>query len=316
LEGVKVSRVGNRFSVYPEAMLQYLAAYTGKVDVVIDAINTIPFLTPLYVPKMRCAALVFQITREIVFSELPRIPASVFYIFEPILYKLYQSVPVLVLSESVKRDLTNFGFLTEKIFVVEPGVDHEPFQTSQKTANPSIIFMNRLARYKNVSHLVKAFSIVKDTIPNSKLSIAGCRGGKYEQQIRNLVDSLGLSHDVKFYGFVKNRLKRELLGNAWIHVLPSIREGWGISVTEAAACGTPTVAYDVVGIRDSVRDGETGFLVPFGRIDLLANRIIQVLSNDSLRESLSENALSRAKTHTWNATAKNALNAIATSIGV
>jgi glycosyltransferase involved in cell wall biosynthesis len=180
----------------------------------------------------------------------------------------------------------------------------------EKTDQPSIIYLNRIVPYKNVHHLVKAFNLVRKHLPSATLVIAGCRGGAYEDQVRSLVSELGLDEWVQFLGFARGKRKTELLRRAWVHVLPSSLEGWGISATEAAWCGTPTVAYDVPGLRDSVRNGETGFLVNHGNWTMLAQAVTSILADDDLRSRLSANASRWASSLTWERTSSSAYMAL------
>ncbi|MEM3907266.1 MAG: glycosyltransferase family 4 protein, partial [Nitrososphaerota archaeon] len=248
-------------------------------------------------------ALIFQLTGQVFYKVIPVPLAYVARNIEPFIYKiLYRDVPSIVLSQSVKEELVNIGLSEDKINVAEPGVDLELYTPGEKTEYPSVLYLNRVVPYKNVDHLVKAFRIVTNFIPNAKLFIVGCRGTKYEKYLKELVQELNLQNSVEFYSFVIGEEKRIFLQKAWVHVLPSTKEGWGISVTEAAACGTPTVAYDVTGLKDSVKSGVNGFLVPYKNINALAKSIIELLSNEELRKRMSEKAREEALKFTWDRT--------------
>ncbi len=310
VDGVRIVRAGNRYSVYWKAYEYYKKFFKGEFDLVVDAINTIPFFTPLYV-KDKKLAVIFQMTGDVYFTVLPKPFALLASRAEPTLFKIYRKIPIIVLSESIKGELTKIGFPPCNISVVSPGIDHKKFGVGSKTNFPTVLYLNRVVRYKNVDDLIKAFGLVKEYVKDAKLLIAGCRGGGYELELRKLVKKLDLSKDVKFYQFVIGDEKKKLLQSSWVHVLPSTKEGWGISTTESAACGTPSIGYDVPGVRDSIVDGKTGFIVKENRnIKKLSKAIIKVLESDKLRENLSMNALQRSKKFSWDKTAEEFLRVI------
>jgi glycosyltransferase involved in cell wall biosynthesis len=311
LNGIRFIRRGSRLTVYREAKKFYAKECSGKVDVVIDGINSIPFLTPLYV-KERKVPVVFQLTKGAFLSALPHVVGVGGMIAEPLVHLLlYSRLPAIVLSESVKRELLSLRYNPSKIFVAEPGTDHLVGPSDdEKNVQPTILYLNRVVPYKNVDHLVRAFDLVHDRVPLAKLIIAGCRGDPYELKIRALVSNLGLGEFVEFLEFVRGERKTQLLRRAWVHVLPSSVEGWGISAAEAASCGTPTVAYNVPGLRDSVRNGETGFLVDRGDWIMLANAITGILTNEGLRDRLGSNASSWAGPLTWDRASRLAYDAL------
>jgi glycosyltransferase involved in cell wall biosynthesis len=119
-----------------------------------------------------------------------------------------------------------------------------------------------------------------------------------------LADELGLGTRVEFEGFVSEERKLELLRRSWIHVLTSPKEGWGISILEAAACATPTIASDAPGLRDAVRDGETGVLVPHDEVDALADAVRQLVVDRPLRQRMGRAARRFAEGLSWDASAR------------
>jgi glycosyltransferase involved in cell wall biosynthesis len=299
IDGIRIVRQGNKATVYIKAK-KFFDKIKNETDLVIDSINTIPFFTSLYVNDLSKIALIFQLTGEIFYKILPKPMAYIAKNIEPLIYKkFYIDMYSVVLSRSIKSELVSLGFSNDKVNVIEPGVDIDFYVPGEKTKYPSVLYLNRIVPYKNVDDLVRAFKIVKKEIPDAKLYIVGCRGTKYEKHIMKLVYSLNLVHSVYFYPFVTGERKREFLQKAWVHVLPSTKEGWGISVTEAAACGTPSIGYDVPGLRDSIKHSITGFLVPFKNINALAKSIIAILSDETLREEMSTNARKEALKFTW-----------------
>jgi len=302
LDGIKIVREGNKSTVYLKART-FFNKVKSKTDLVIDSINTIPFFTPLYINDKSKLALIFQITGYVFYKVMPKPIAYIAKNAEPLVYKtLYRKVQSIVLSQSVKDELVRIGLSEGNISVAEPGIDLDFYTPGEKTGRPSVLYLNRIVPYKNVDDLIKAFRIVINIVPNSELLIVGCKGTKYENYLKKLARELNLSNSVKFYPFATGEKKRDFLQKAWVHVLPSIKEGWGISVTEAAACGTPTVAYDVIGLKDSVKHNVTGFLVPYKDINALAKNIVNVLSDEELRREISARAREEALKFTWDRT--------------
>ncbi len=310
--GLIVTRIGGKYSVYAATAYRFLKEYSRSYDVIVDQINSIPFLTPLYC-RVPIVPFVFQMSKEIYNSEIPLFLSSLAMRLEPLLLRLYAKCPTIVLSNSTKNDLVSIGFRPEQIFVCPPGVDHQAFSPSKKTSYPSILYMNRFARYKNPAHLVISFKKILSHIPNCKLTMAGARNADEIHYLKGLANSLGV-HSVEILPFIHGSPKIELLAKSWVHVLPSIREGWGISILEAAACRTPTVGYDVPGVRDAVQHAKTGLLVRYGCIDSLAGAICTLLQNDALRKRLSAECVSLASKFSWDFTAKEAMRAITCAV--
>ncbi len=312
--GISVTRVGGKYSVYAASAYRFLKDYSHSYDVVVDQINSVPFLTPLYC-RTSIVPLVFQLTGDIFYRELPKFVSSVAVRLEPLMLRLYADRFTMVLSNSTKNDLVSVGFTPDRVFVCPPGADHENFTVGKKTLYPSVLYLNRLAKYKNPDHLIISFKELLDAVPDCRLTIAGARGGDDIVYLERLVHRLDIDDSVEILPFVRGSAKIGLLQTSWVHVLPSMREGWGISILEAAACGTPTVGYDVPGVRDAVRNMETGLLVKDISTHRLARAMITVLQDEELRKSLAAGAVKWASTFTWDLTAKEAMRALITGSG-
>jgi len=191
------------------------------------------------------------------------------------------------------------GFDAGQIRVIENGVDldHYSPRAGARFDVPTILYLGRIKRYKRVDLIVRAFVQVRAQVPQARLIIAGT--GDAAAEIRQLASDLGIADAVEMPGFVPEERKLELMRGAWVHALTSPKEGWGIANLEAAACGTATVASNSPGLRDSVRDGETGFLVPHGELGPLAERITAILRDPALRDRLGEAARRFALEYSW-----------------
>jgi glycosyltransferase involved in cell wall biosynthesis len=159
------------------------------------------------------------------------------------------------------------------------------------------LYVGRLKRYKGIDLAIEALAVARRTRPDLRLDIAG--SGDYRGELVTLAARLGLAEAVTFHGFVSEARKLALLRSAWANVFPSPKEGWGITVVEAAACGTPSLASDSPGLRDSVRHGETGFLVPHGNVDLLAGRMLELAADPALVAGLGAAARRFAESLSW-----------------
>ncbi|MEM5825795.1 MAG: glycosyltransferase family 4 protein [Candidatus Aenigmatarchaeota archaeon] len=300
IDSIRIIRSGGRYSVYIKARKYYNNFFSKEsYDVIIDEINTLPFFTPSFAKKgEHIIALIHQLAREYWFYET-FFPINFigYHILENSILKKYVEIPTVTVSNSTKNDLLNLGF--KKVFIVSEGISFHPLRKiPDKSEKPTIIYLGRLKKAKRVEHVIKAFNIVEKKIPKAKLWIVG------SGYLRSHLEKIS-NKRVTFFGHVNEKKKIDLLSKAWILINPSIREGWGINVIEANACGTPCIAYDVPGLRDSIVDGKTGLLVKEnGNIEALANAIIKVLEDEKLRNKLSINALKWARRFSWDKSAR------------
>jgi len=300
LDGVRVVRAGGKYSVYWEAKKYYEKLFLREgYDVVIDEINTKPFLTPKFVNNgEKIIALIHQLAREYWFYETP-FPVSYigYHFLEDRWLRNYVNVPTVTVSESTRQDLSDLGF--KKVFVVPEGLNFTPLsEVPEKEEYPVVVYAGRLKRAKRPDHAIRAFKIVRKKVTNAELWVIG--DGPFRKDLERMA-----GEGVKFFGRLSNEERRKLLARAWVLVNSSVREGFGLNVLEANALGTPCVAYDAAGLRDSIIDGRTGLLVKEnGNMEKLAEAIVRVLEDETLRRILSENALEYSNNFSWNKTAQ------------
>ncbi len=299
IDGVRIVRAGGRYSVYRKAKEYYRKRFfKDSYDVVIDEINTRPFLAPKFVlDRQRIVALIHQLAREYWFYETP-FPMSYigYHLLEKRWLRNYVKIPTVTVSESTQQDLLDLGF--QKVFVVPEGLNFKPLDIiPEKECYPVVAYVGRLKKAKRPDHAVKAFKIVKEKLPDAELWIVG--DGYFRKDLQRIAGD-----NVRFFSGLDNLRRRELMKRAWVLVNPSIREGWGLNVVEANALGTPCVAYNVAGLRDSIRNGSTGLLVENATLQNLAEKIIEVLTNDVLRTELSWNAIQWTKQLNWDTTTR------------
>ena len=234
------------------------------------------------------------------FQEASPPVAAATWLLERPLAPVYRGVPTQAVSRSTAEDLVRRGLSPGQISVIPNGVDLEfysPDPTDARFPEPTLLYLGRLKRYKRVDLILHALARLRDRGVPARLIIAG--QGEHAGALARLRDRLGLQDRVEMPGRVSELEKRRLFRAAWVHVLTSPKEGWGITNLEAAACGTPTVASDSPGLRDAVVHGETGFLVPHGDIEALAGRLQELLEDAALRRRLGQAARAFAERFSW-----------------
>jgi glycosyltransferase involved in cell wall biosynthesis len=291
IDGVDIIREGNKYRVYLKAK-NYLKAYKHHYDLMIDEINTRPFFIPKFVKEKQVIALIHQLAREFWFYET-KFPLNYigYYYLEKKWLSNYKNLITLTVSNSTKVDLEGLGF--KRVFVVPNGLNVIPLSNvKEKEANPTVVFMGRLKKAKLPHHALQAFSIIKREIHDAKMWVIG--DGYFRKKLES-----SKKDDVTFYGHISNEKKYELLSRAHIILVPAVREGWGQVVTEANAMGTPTIGYDVPGLRDSIRHHETGITVMEKTPAAMAQQAISLLRDSDRLFKYSRNALEFSRQFRW-----------------
>ena len=257
IDGIRFVRRGRQWTVHFRAW-RWLRRHKDEFDVVVDQINTLPFLTPLHVPESQRRLLIFQTAREYWWRETRgffRLAAPLGYLTEPFYLKAYRSTRAITISESTRAELVGLGIPRARISVIPMAISSPVLDELQPKARPfRLIVIGRLTPAKFVEEALDAFARVHDLVPESLFEIVGSGDPKYRAKLERDIANRGLDEAVEFHGRVSEERKSELLARAHVHIFTSHREGWGLTVTEAGACGTPTVGYDAPGVRDSIRD--------------------------------------------------------------
>jgi glycosyltransferase involved in cell wall biosynthesis len=305
MDGIDVHRVGTRHS-YPFLARGYYTDHLARndYDVVIEDLNKVPLYTPLWGVR-HLVALVHHLFGATVFREAPAPLAAAVWLSERPLGMLYRKVPFEAVSVSTAEDLVDRGIPRSSIRVIYNGVDSSRLtpDSAERSDAPLFVYLGRLKKYKRVDIVIQAFAGLN--VPNATLEIAGT--GDYRAPLEGLVKSLGLSDRVKFLGFIPEEEKVHLLRRAWASTLASPKEGWGISNLEAAACGTPVIAANSPGIRESVVDGETGFLVAPNDADAMTAAMRGLVQSPDLVDTLGRAGRRFAETFTWDRAANETL---------
>lgn len=308
IEGYKVIRSGGRFSMYLYAREIYrrLISSGWIPDVVIDEVNTIPFFTPKYV-KQPVVMLIHQLCKDCWKYAIHPLAQPIGWWLEKTLHKIYIKSPklksVITVSPSTRQDLVEIGYPENKISIVYNGLDWGVYKDCANVRKEDlVVYISRITPYKKIEDLIKAWKIVEKE-KKADLVIAGRAEPNYLKKLTHLAKRLHLRH-IEFQTNLSQYDKKMLMSKAKALVYTSVREGWGQTVLEAAACGAPSVAYNVPGLRDSVKHMETGLLVKPGDVEGLAKAIITLLTDTDLWKKLSENAFRYAQNFDWDKTAE------------
>lgn len=292
--GVQILRAGNRLTCRFHAFFHWRAH--PDFDLIIDEINTIPAFSIFYARK-KVVALIHQLAREYWWSEIFFPVNLIGYLAEPLYLALYRQIPTLTVSTSTKSDLVKLGF--SKIKIIREGGDLKPALPRGKS--DLILFIGRLTRPKGPQDAIMAFKIINNRLPSTRLLIVGEDARRFTQKLKKLTQKLALVAKVKFAGFVSQKEKISLLKKAKIILIPSVREGWCLVATEANTLGCVPIGYDVPGLRDAIKNNQTGFLTAKNPAALAASAI-RVLEDDSLRLKMARGGYHFAQKFSWDNT--------------
>lgn len=302
LDGIEVHRVGTR-QTFPFLARRYWHRHLADrgLQLLVEDINKVPLFTTTWrVPQV--VGLVPHLFGATAFQELAVPLATAVWLAERPLPYMYRGRPFQAISESTRDDLVNRGLAARDIRVIFPGIDstHYTPDPAMRADRPVFAYLGRLKKYKGVDLVLKAFAAC--TLPDATLEVAGA--GEFRPDLEQLAVQLGVADRVRFLGRIDEAAKCALLRRAWATLFASPKEGWGITNLEAAASGTPVVASNSPGIRESVKHGVTGYLVPHGDIAAMA-AYMQQLGNDRARvEQLGVRARQFAEGFTWDNAAR------------
>lgn len=312
LDKVMIYRYGYQLlGVHIVAAIWYLFLKKQKYDLVIDQFHGIPFFTPLYIRAKKIAVLQ-EVAKEVwLMNHLPSpfnfIIGYLGYFLEPFFFLFYKRMPFMVGSDSAKDDLIKFGIPKNQITVVPHGVViHKLNRKLEKEKIPTILFLGALAKDKGIEDALVAFSDLSKK-GKFKFWIAGQGSQSYINFLKKLVDNLNIKEDTKFWGYVSEEQKFELLKRAHLLINPSFREGWGLVNIEANEMGTPVVAYKSAGLIDSVKNKESGLLCKENTPQEIAELAISLLSDKNYYEKMCESSFKWSKNFSWNKSKKTSL---------
>lgn len=309
IEGIQIIRRGGFHMVYVWAALYYALRLRHTHDVIIDCHNGIPFFTPFYARKP-VFCVVHHVHQDVFAKYLNRPRAALASFLEKsVMPWAYRNSRFMTVSASSKDAMVaELAIPAGNIDIIPNGVDLSLLVPGEKAALPTVAYVGRLKAYKSVDVLIRAFAEVLQKTPKAQLVIGGT--GDDADRLQRLTVTLGISASVTFLGRISDPEKIRLLQEAWVFVNPSLMEGWGITTIEANACGTPVIASDVPGLRDSVKFPSAGYLVPYGDVKAFARKIQYVLNHEDQRRQMSDNAGIWARNFDWQTSAVSFLEVI------
>jgi len=302
VEGVRVRRLANRYAYYALAPFAARRAITAQHhDVIVDVLCKLPFLSPWFV-GVPCVGIVHHLFGDTAFKQVSLPVALVTYLSEKLIPYAYRNAPLVAVSPSTAHDLVVRGLDVNAISIVPNGIDHQLYSPAPAAPDPAsdgplVVWLGRLEPYKRVDLLLHAIVAARERVPGLRAAVIGT--GSALDEMRGLASRLGLDGCVEFPGHVAADEKVDLLRRAHVLVNTSEKEGWGLTVLEGNACGAITIASDVPGLCDSVRDGCTGILIEHGNIERLTTELVRVLTDTTLRERLRAGAIEWAGRFTW-----------------
>lgn len=297
--GVRYVRRGGHHSIYPRAVL---GRTQKRHDIVIDVQNGVPYLSPL-VTRTPVVNLVHHVHREqwpVVFG--PRSARLGWWLEGSVAPLVYRRSTYVTVSDSTRRELIALGVDNDRIRLIHNGTDAVETEV-QRSPTPRIIVLGRLVPHKRVEIALTAVAVLRSRIPDIAIDVVGT--GWWEPEVRSRARSMGIEDLVTFHGHVSAAEKHRLLARAWVHALPSLKEGWGLVVVEAGVHGTPTVAFrEAGGPVDSIRHERTGLLVddsptPGLGEEAFASAIGRLLTDHGLRERMSGQAQAWVSRFHW-----------------
>ena len=308
LDGVDVRRMGRLRTGSFHLLVQQELGRSNGFDVVIDEINTIPFFTPLRRDRLPpIVGLIHQMARDVWDAELPRPLAKFGRALEPRLLRVYKGVPLVTVSASTRKDLQEVGL--HNVIVIPNGRDDPPPVTVSKESAPTLLFVGRMNKNKRPDHAIEAFRRIKSTLPEAQLWMVG--QGPLERVLKG-----DLPDGAVWLGHVSREELYQRMARAHVLVVPSVREGWGLVVIEANSVGTPAVGYDVPGIRDSIRHGETGLLASAGDAEALADQALTLLQNRETCAAITARATEWSRGFSWDITAARLMGVLRANLEV
>lgn len=315
LDGMEVVRKGDQYLGVKLAGFLYWQKSKDKFDLVVDQFHGIPFFTPLYVKKPILAVLQ-EVAREVWFlNEFP-VPLNwliglMGYLLEPLIFIFYRKTPFMVGSESAKKDLVRMGISSSRITVVPHGVIVDlPEPMPEKEKINTIAYLGALTKDKGVEDALKTFAILNRK-GDFQFWVVGRGSPEYQNRLSDLCKKLDIYRKVRFWGFVKQKQKFDLLVRSHILINPSVKEGWGLVNIEANAVGTPVVSYRSAGLIDSVKEGISGLLTKENNPMFLADKVVELLNNRESYLKLTKTAVDWSNQFSWPRSRKKSLTLIA-----
>jgi glycosyltransferase involved in cell wall biosynthesis/O-antigen/teichoic acid export membrane protein len=301
-DGLEIHRLGGRSTVFPRAIWRQWRGLVPDPDVAVEMVNGITFLTPLWMRTPR-VTVIQHVHRDHYVEEMgPKGRLAAFMLETAPLRWLYGGSRFMTISEASARDMARTGISRDRIEVNHMGVELEAFEPGERASVPTLLYLGRLKKYKRIEYVLDAL----EAVPEAVLELAG--DGDHREALEHEIERRGLSERVRMHGHVDEETKLRLLQSAWVNLTASSAEGWCLTVMEAGACRTPSVALAVGGLPESIEHGRTGLLAHDSAE--LAEQTRRVIRDPELRERLGTAAMERVREFSWDRTARRTLDAL------
>lgn len=300
-DGLRIIRRGTKLTVYSKARALLRSGDLGPVDVVVDTQNGIPFFAR-WASKTPVVVLVHHVHREQWPVVYDPVRARIGWFVESVVApRAFRDCRYVAVSEATRAELISHGVAADAITVVHNGTDPLPETELSPDPAPRILVLGRLVPHKRVEHVLHAAAALRERHPGLTVAIVG--DGWWAEELKDAARRAGVEDIVEFTGHVDEAEKARQVARAWVLALPSIKEGWGLVVMEAASRGIPSVAYaDAGGVSESILHEETGILVK-GNAEAFTSALDRVLSDSDLRARLGARAQRRSQDFSWDASA-------------
>ena len=311
IENLDIHRTGSTYT-FNVAGPRYFKRHLEPrgYDVVAEDLNKIPFFMPLYT-RLPVLTIVPHLFGTTVFQQASFPVASYVYLYERFIPRVYRNCTFSVLSETTRDDLIARGLPRENLHVIHSGIDHalyRPGSMPLRERPKRLVYLGRIKKYKCIEHPILALPLVLRRVPDAEYWVVG--EGDYRDELLRIARRQGVEDHVRFPGFMGGENKVRLLQESRLLTYTSPKEGWGLSVIEAGACATPVVASDSPGLRESVVQGKTGFLIRHGDIHDLGEKIVTLLTDDALAQGMAEEGVRWAGTFNWDSSAEKTFSLI------
>lgn len=288
-DGIVYIRRGNFVTLYFHSAL-FVKRHGRRFDVIVDNnAHIFPFASTVFSSRP-VVAIFHHIFGEVLRQAVPGYVYPFARLAEAVGPRLYRTI--VVPSHSTKIALSRRGVDESRIHIVPPAVDHEVFRPGPKSPIPTVVWINRFVKYKRPDHAVLIFKRLRELVPEVRVFMVG--HGPAFKEVKELARRI--APFIQFTGYIDISKKVKLLQEAWACLYTSTVEGFGLAVLEANACGTPCVGYDVPGLRDAIRHGETGLLVPYGDVEEAARALAKLLES---WKAYSQRAVEYARSFSW-----------------
>lgn len=297
IDGIRVVRRGNRFTT-PAWSILYYVRHRREFDLIVDYTCQLHFLTPLYVRQPR-VAMALHVVSDVYCHDLPLGLGYALMAWEAVSLRFFYGKEYFsAICESTAEELQRCGIPPERVKVIHGGRrEPAPPDGAPKTPYPSLIYHGRLKQYKRVDWLLRALPEIRRQVPGTRLHVVGT--GDDASRLKRLAERMGIGDAVEFHGWLPDDAHWAVVASSWLHLQPSLKEGWSLSVMEAAQLGIPTVASNTAGLRDVVRDGETGELFDRDELTDLVRRTVGLLRDQDRRTRLGREARRWANEFSW-----------------